>query len=293
VDGEAGDLDGDGDPDVVMGGLLWYENPRPQADPAKAAWETHRVADHGTHDVELADLDRDGDLDIVTRDQSDFGANAGDRVYLWRQDGGDKWASRIIGCPHGEGLALADVDRDGDHDVVIGGIWFENDGGILDGAWASHKFCQWHRSASVQVADINGDGRPDVVLSPSELAGNSYRLSWFEAPVGPRQGDWTEHVIVDPIECVIHGLAAADFNGDGAVDVAMSQMHQGKDPDEVAIFTNRNGGKSWQKQVLSTRGSHCIRAGDIGSDGDMDVVGANWSGPYQPIELWENCSNPR
>ena len=46
------------------------------------------MADHKTHDIELADLDRDGKLDIVTRDQSDFGAKAGDKVYLWRQEQG-------------------------------------------------------------------------------------------------------------------------------------------------------------------------------------------------------------
>jgi hypothetical protein len=288
VDGEAGDIDGDGDLDIVMGGLLWYENPLPKAAPTRTPWTAHQVADHRTHDVELADLDKDGDLDIVTRDQSDFGTKAGDKVYLWRQDKGDKWTHRILECPHGEGLALGDIDRDGDRDVVIGGVWFENPGTILDGAWQGHKFADWHSSASVEVADINGDGRPDIVLSPSELRGNWYRLSWFEAPTDPRQIGWTEHVIVDRIECVIHGLATADFNGDGAVDIAVSEMHQGDDPDEVVVFVNQDVGRTWARQVLSTKGSHYIQAGDIGSDGDIDLMGANWSGPYQPVEVWEN-----
>jgi hypothetical protein len=143
------------------------------------------------------------------------------------------------------------------------------------------------------VADINGEGSPDIVLAPSELAGNWYRLSWFEAPADPKQAGWTEHVIVDRIECVVHGLATADFNGDRAVDIAASEMHQGQDPDEVIVFVNRNGGSAWDKQVLSTKGSHCIQAGDIGADGDVDLVGANWSGPYQPIEFWENKSGGR
>ncbi len=290
VDGEAGDVDGDGDLDIVMGGLFWYENPLPKANPGAARWAAHQVADHRTHDVELGDLDRDGDLDIVTRDQSDFGAKAGDKVYLWRQDENDKWTPEIIQCPHGEGLALGDIDRDGDQDVVIGGIWFENEGRILDGAWPGHKFGVWHPSASVEVADISGDGRPDIVLAPSELRGNWYRLSWFEAPADSKQADWTEHVIVDRVECVIHGLATGDFNGDGAVDIAASEMHQGEDPDEVVVLLNRNGGTEWDKQLLSTKGSHCIQAGDIGADGDMDLMGANWSGPYQPVELWENES---
>lgn len=290
VDGELGDIDGDGDLDVVMGGLIWYENPRPKENPGKKLWQAHKVADHPTHDVELGDLDGDGDIDIVTRDQSEFGHKAGNKIYLWRQDTPDTWKERVINCPHGEAIALGDIDKDGDPDIVIGGIWFENDGDILNGAWTAHEFGLWHPNATVQVADINGDERPDVVLSPSELRGQFYKMSWFEAPADPKQGNWSEHVIVERIECVIHGLVTADINGDGAVDVVYSEMHQGKDPDEVAVYINQGKGSSWKKQVVSKKGSHFIRVGDIGNDGDMDIMGANWSGPYQPVELWENRS---
>jgi hypothetical protein len=293
VDGEAGDIDGDGDLDIVMGGLIWYENPLSDGDPAKTPWTAHNIADHPTHDIELGDLDKDGHLDVVTRDQSDFGHNAGNKIYLWRQEKGSTWTHRIIECPHGEGIALGDISGDRYPDIFIGGIWFENPGTTREGVWQAHKFCDWHPSASVEVADLNGDGRPDVLLAPSELRGNWYRLSWFEAPADPRQTGWTEHVIVNRIECVVHGLATADFDGDGSIDIATSEMHQGEDPDEVAIFLNRNKGAAWDKQVLSTKGSHCIQACDIDSDGDMDLVGANWSGPCQPIELWENKSGSR
>jgi len=293
VDGELGDVDGDGDLDVVMGGLIWYENPRPDGDSAKNTWKAHKVANHPTHDVELADLDGDGDLDIVTRDQSEFGHKAGNRIHLWQQYPGNKWTEKVIDCPHGEGITLSDIDSDGDADIVIGGIWFENTGDIDGGVWTAHRFNEWHPSATVQVVDINSDKRPDVVLSPPELKGQSYKISWFEAPPDPKKENWIEHIIAKPIECVIHGLAAADINGDGMIDVVSSEMHQGADPDEVAVYINRNKGSAWTKQIISVKGSHLIRVADIGNDGDMDIIGANWSGPYQPVEMWENKSANR
>ncbi|MHC4174071.1 MAG: FG-GAP repeat domain-containing protein [Planctomycetota bacterium] len=290
VDGEVGDVDGDGDLDVVMGGLIWYENPRPRGDPAKKTWKPHKVANHPTHDIELGDLDGDGDLDIITRDQSEFDHRAGNKIHIWRQDGTDTWTERVVDCPHGESIALGDIDKDADPDVVIGGIWFENTQDIVNGLWTAHRFTRWHPSATVQIADINGDTLPDVVLSPSELKGNFYKMSWFEAPSDPKKENWAEHIIAEPVECVIHGLVTADLNGDGAIDVVSAEMHQGADPDEVAVYINRANGSSWRKQTISSKGSHFIRAADIGNDGDMDIIGANWSGSYQPIEMWENKS---
>jgi hypothetical protein len=75
-----------------------------------------------------------------------------------------------------------------------------------------------------------------------------------------------------------------------SIDIATSEMHQGEDPDEVVVWTHRNHAAAWDKLVLSTQGSHCIQAGDIGADGDLDLMGANWSGPFQPVEPWENRS---
>ncbi len=290
VDGEAGDIDGDGDLDVVMGGLFWYENPGPSGDPAKDVWQTHKVADHPTHDVELGDLDGDGHLDIVTRNQSEFGAKAGNKIYLWYQRPGAPWAQKVIDCPHGEAIATYDLDLDGDLDIVIGGIWFEN---RPDTSWPAHPFGQWHPNATVQIGDVNKDGRPDVVLSPSELKGSFYRLSWFEAPKDATSPNWTEHVIADRIECVVHSLVAADISGDGLVDVVSAEMHQGADPDEVIVYVNQRNGASWDKQVISTKGSHYVQVADVGNDGDLDIMGANWSGPYQPIELWLNRTADR
>jgi len=56
VDGEAGDVDGDGDLDLVLGGVVWYENPSPKGDPSKTLWVAHRMGKHECHDIEIGDL---------------------------------------------------------------------------------------------------------------------------------------------------------------------------------------------------------------------------------------------
>ncbi len=127
-----------------------------------------------------------------------------------------------------------------------------------------------------------------MVLTPAELAGQTYKIAWYEAPTDPRSADWAEHVVVEKVEAVVHALALGDFNRNGHVDIAYAEMHQGADPDEVVIMLNPGRGGAWHKQVLSTRGSHDILAVDIGNNGVLDLIGANHGGSYQTIELWRN-----
>ena len=291
VDGALGDMDADGDNDIVMGGMLWYENPLPSADPGEKPWKAHFIADHPTHDVRVADLDKDGDLDIVTRNQSEFGHKEGNKIYVWLQNSLSDFSQHVINCPQGEGVIISDIDRDGDEDIVIPGLWFENTPEIARGLWKEHKYADWHCNASIQTADINGDGFSDVILAPAEYKENYYKISWFQVPQDAKKDKWFEHIIAEPVESIVHALAAADMNGDGVIDIVTAQMHQGIDPDEVAVYINKGKGLAWKKQVLSTRGSHCIRTADFDNDGDMDIMGANFAGPYQVVEMWENQSS--
>ncbi len=286
VDGEAADMDGDEDLDIIMGGLFWYENPGNLATHPDKPWNTHRIADHPTHDIEIADINNDGRLDVISRDQSEFGAKAGNTIHIWMNTETELWEETILNCPHGEGIATADLDKDDDPDIIIGGIWFENLPGENEVSWAEHHFTEWHPSASVKVADLNKDGKKDIILAPSELAGSYYRLSWFEAPVNPGTNNWSEHIILDSLECVLHSLAIGDLNKDALMDIVYAEMHQGENPDEVVILINQENGQSWDKIILSDKGSHGIQVADINNDNKLDIFGANWSSDYQPVELW-------
>jgi sugar phosphate isomerase/epimerase len=113
TDMQVGDVDRDGDLDVIIPpggvGLVWFENPRPEGDPATTAWRMHRIDREGAHDLEVGDVDGDGRLDVVVR-------HGRTRVFL--QQSPDFW--RKIPIPTGGrgGTALGDLDGDGDLDIL-------------------------------------------------------------------------------------------------------------------------------------------------------------------------------
>lgn len=179
-------------------------------------------------------MDNNGFLDIVGRDQAEFG-HKGDELKIYYQESGGKWKKFIKPIVNGEGLKLSDIDGDAKQDIVVNGFWLKNTGNIE--IWEEHKFSdtwEW-KNTYIDVADINDDGLSDILLAPSELTGTNYHISWFEAPKNP-VSIWEEHIVVDSIETVLHFIGAADFNLDGKKDFMIARMQQGEDPDEVAIF---------------------------------------------------------
>ncbi|MGH7264798.1 MAG: FG-GAP repeat domain-containing protein [Candidatus Rokuibacteriota bacterium] len=292
TDMQAGDVDGDGDLDLVLpntaGALVWYRNPRPTGDPAATPWaEVPIGADgaHTHHDLEVGDVNGDGKLDVVSR------RHGGGATYVWFQSTPASWVMAVVGEDPGEGTALGDLDGDGDLDIAQNGFWLENPlpGGNPLEPWPRHPIeSAWESLfVGVLVADVNGDGRNDVVLAPSESSDG--RFVWYEA-ADPVAGPWTEHEI-DPSVSYFHTFKAADVDGDGDLDVVTAEMHQSSDPDEVSVYRNEGGGLAWTQQVVATTGSHNLRIADIDADGDVDIVGVNWletAADGAAVTLWRN-----
>jgi hypothetical protein len=276
TDGEVCDLNNDGILDLVLiadKALIWLSGPN---------WEYHLIDSVVLHDIEVADFDNDGIIDIAGRNQAEWGN--GDTLFIYHQKPVLAWTKYIKVIVNGEGLKVADINKDKRPDILVNGYWFENTGNIEN--WNEHKFSDtWNwRNTYIDVADMNNDGLPDVLLSPSELQGQIYHISWFEAPTDPEL-IWKEHIVVDSVETVVHFIGAADFDLDGKMDFMIAEMKQGKFPHEVAVFYNR-GKNNWKKEVISTGGSHSIRLFDFDGDGDMDAFGANHQ--ENIVKLWIN-----
>lgn len=277
TDGQVFDLDGDGDLDIVIGeleqGVLWYEN-RDRG----GTWIKHVVGPGYAHDIAVFDVDMDGTADVVVTDKK--------RVHIFFSAASEPRHVKIIERV-GEGLQIADLDGDGDPDILYSNGWLEQERAGAEIAWHLHEIDPtWHADTRIQVADVNRDGKLDVILSGSE--GES-RLAWFEASSGDVSAPWLRHYIGEESLVGAHSLRAADFDLDGAVDIVVAEMGTSAQK-RILVYLNQDAGATWKALPLATHGSHNMVVADVDGDGDVDLFGKNYQGTGRFVEFWENRS---
>ena len=226
----------------------------------------------GPRSVFAADLDQDGDPDVLSASENDghvawFENVAGD---------GSIWNPRSIDTTLGgaRSVTAADVDGDGDLDVLAAGAdddtiaWYENLKG--DGTvWVARTISTSSDGASfVAAADVDLDGDTDVLAS-SALDDT---IAWHENTSGDGTS-WSPHVI----DSAADGAAQAspvDLDRDGDIDVLAVRPGE----DTVTWYENESGdGSVWTERVLSAAiaGAGAAIAFDPDTDGDLDVVSAS------------------
>jgi hypothetical protein len=278
------DIDGDGDPDVVIGqdfagsDIYWWENPYPSFG---SPWTRRTIKSGGGtkhHDQIFGDFDGDGATELVAWNQN---AN---QLLLFEIPSDPRgttlpWPSRVIfNAPSDlyEGLAAGDVDLDGVVDIVGAGRWWKHVGGgsyqvqVIDAAMF------FTRAA---IGQLVPGGRPEIVFVPGDASGNG---NWYEW----NGSSWVAH----SLGYVYHGhsLDIADVDGDGAQDVFLGEMRLGSASCRVRVLYG-DGTGSFREQVLATGNDiHEGRLADLDGDGDLDIAHKPYNDGTPRLEMWIN-----
>ncbi|MEO0529781.1 MAG: FG-GAP-like repeat-containing protein [Planctomycetota bacterium] len=251
----AGDMDGDGDTDVVtrdvVNGVYLLEN-------NGGTFARHFLATNPREGLALFDPDQDGDLDVLLNG-----------VWFEAPDPGDV-PNQFADLSDTAGFVRHDITAD---DVAVSPWYPDRNRPGTQAAYAS----------KVAAADLNGDGLDDVVITNSEELTSVFE---DEKPEGiavyladsPGGTDWTE-IVVQATGTHFHTLDIADIDLDGDLDLlsGVSTVGLGADPAEVLLFLNSGDGTEWERVVVDDRNIYSGVLADVDADGDVDIVGPeNW-----------------
>ena len=207
---------------------------------------------------------------------------------------------RICAAASDEGIAFADIDHDGFPDLVATTgdakevAWWRNPGdGTAD--WARHdvgKLPDFFWPDRVAVADLDGDNRPDIVVTEENGKPDGAKALWWHQPSAAEGTSWQRHLITT--RGSLNSLSAADMNGDGNIDLVMGE-HRGAL--RTSVWINLGGGHFVEQLIDRGHESHLgAQAVDLDGDGDLDIVSIAWDAPGT-IHAWRNDAdhgaNPR
>lgn len=277
------DFDGDGDFDIVsitedVGSMVaWYENTGAGIFGPQQIIST--AIDNGK-DLFTADLDNDGDEDILS-------ASSNDNKIAWYENlGGGIFGSQVIVTTNAIGaisVYSADMDGDSDMDVLSASVdddkisWYENLGSGVFGTQQVVAILTTG-GGSIYSCDMDGDTDIDILASSFED-----KIVWYpNLGTGTFGGGITISTKVIQPKSVI----AADLDGDNLPEVISASS----DDNKTAFYKNL-GGTFGPQYLLSTQtaGAWNVKSGDLDNDGDFDIVVASpWA---SKIGWFENLSN--
>jgi hypothetical protein len=292
VGGAAFDVDGDGWVDFVAGSKLLMNSREPRTRP----FEAFDIGTIHSHDTEFADVNGDGRMDLV--------ANSDKAGLFWYEipaDPRQKWPKHEIAAlkfhkVHGgvSPKAVADLDGDGDPDVVTARVWYENLG--RGSKWKPHpniELGEEHRygvAVRTWLGDLDGDGDIDFIQAENDNPDG--RIAWFE---NDGRGNWKRHMIRDKGKAQDwHSLAVADFDGDGDTDI-YSGAGPLSDSKKFACYIWENTGlaKAWiEHELLAGKQCHEAEAGDVDGDGDTDICTKPWNGTNEHLFFENRLKDP-
>ena len=287
------DVNQDGWVDLIRIGLpgeeaVWYENPKQ----AGGGWPQHLILAHaGNESPMLADVDGDGRLDLLCNDPVA-------KAMIWMKSPSKKgdtlWTRYVIaegpGTPgtdrFNHGLGFADMNGDGRPDVIISKGWWIAPPDPRKSPWAFHSANLGRDCSQIYALDIRQKGKPDLISASA----HDYGIWWHEHPKSEMDSAWKEQLIFSGFS-ESHGLAMADINGDGSLDLITGKRyfaHNEHDPGalEPAVlywFEYKPGRiPSWIPHLIDSNSGvgEQVLVHDMNADGLPDIVIANKKGLF-------------
>lgn len=216
----------------------------------------------GATGVAAADMDGDGDMDVLSAD-----VFSGE-ITWYENNGSQDFTAHTVATGQAGAVHArpADIDGDGDMDVLSAAFqgnriaWHENDG---NENFTTHNLITGYSCAIfADIVDLDDDGDMDVLAA----ACVDDRLIWFE---NDGSQNFTTHVIATGLNNATV-IRAVDFDGDGDWDLLSSEWSTAG----AITWYENNGDENFTPADIMTgpNGFFALQIADVDDDGDIDLI---------------------
>lgn len=286
------DFNNDGWPDVLAGSIaddatnqsmfcVYLNN----ADGTFAATPPFESGYFYKRDLQMADMDGDGDLDMLWASPGFNGQPTG---YVgWARNNGDSWGNFVFLLEEAVGVLdvlAADLNGDGLNDLVfcqgespaIDYRLNQGNGNFVSLQTIANDFTT---ALYAQAADLNGDGLMDIIATADNSFGGNDQIAWWPGTGGGFFGPQQPIYIGGP---AMEKFALTDYNNDGELDIITSGYQ-----DFPMQWLEGQGGGSFLPPLPIPNAAIAVRGfelADMDNDGDLDIVGNAESPPNGGID---------